>query len=271
MSATTSGKWRYAGGWTPDHPSHRHKKYTEIADQTMLGQPKPNANLTGFFPGVVNQEGLNSCTACACTGAYEYELGLAKGQTVSAHFSFIFVYYNQRVLQDSLHYNSGATISDCMYTLNQCGACAEDDWTKNFPEFTKKPYKTCYEDALNNRIGAYYQLDRDINQMKACLSEGHPFIFGFSAYDSAKDAPNGDIPMPGDDDSFAFGHAVVAVGYDDEKQLFNIRNSWGNSWGNNGYGTIPYKYLEDEGLSRDFWTLRLPITSTVATTPEDSH
>lgn len=257
MSAITPGKWRYHGGWTPDLPHHNHKKYKKIADKTLLLRPKANANVTRFFLSVVNQEGLNACTACACTGAYEYELGLAKGQTVSAHFSFIFVYYNQRVFQDSLHYNSGATISDGLYALNQYGVCAEDEWTTNFPEFTKKPYKTSYEDALNNRIGAYYQLDRDINQMKACLCEGHPFIFGFSAYAAAQDAPNGDIPLPGKDDSPIFGHAAVAVGYDDEKQLFAIRNSWGNSWGNNGYGTIPYEYLTRDDLSRDFWTIRL--------------
>lgn len=260
MSTTQNTRWRYAGGWTPDYPDYRHQKYITIANPNLLAQPNPSADLTRYFPEVVNQENLNCCTACACTGAYEYELGLAKGQVVSAHFSFIFVYYNQRVLQDSLYYNSGATIGDGLYTLNHCGACLEDDWTTYFREFDKKPYKSCYEEALHNRIPAYYQLDQDIKQMKACLSEGHPFIFGFSAYDSAQDAPNGNIPVPGENDVFTFGHALVAVGYDDEKQVFNIRNSWGNNWGVNGYGTIPYDYLTKEGLSRDFWTIRLVST-----------
>jgi hypothetical protein len=272
MSTTMAGKWRPAGGWTPDLPYHKHKKYTDIADPSMLDHPKPTADLSGLFPEVVNQEGLNCCTACACTGAYEYEIGLAQAHIVSARFSFIFVYYNQRVLQGSLHCNLGASIGDGLYTLSHRGVCTDDEWPVNFHEFEKKPYKSCYEDALGNRISAYYQLDRDIKQMKACLSEGHPFIFGFSASDSTRNAPNGDIPIPGDDDSSIFGHAVVAVGYDDEKQLFNIRNSWGNAWGNNGYGTIPYSYLTEEGFSRDFWTIRLDSAAApAAVTPGNNH
>jgi C1A family cysteine protease len=257
-------KWRYHGGWTPDLPNPKHKKYLAIADQGLLANPKTNADLTGLFLNVVNQDGLNCCTACASTGAFEYELGLAKGQRVSSFFSFIFLYYNQRVLQNTLHHDSGASISDALYALSHRGVCIEAEWADMFREFTKKPYKTCYEDALNNRIGAYYQLDRDLTQMKACLSEGHPFIFGFSAYDSAQVAPNGNIPMPGDDDTFIFGHAMVAVGYDDEKQLFSIRNSWGNSWGDSGYGTIPYEYLKRDDLSRDFWTIRLDSPALLA-------
>ena len=53
------------------------------------------------------------------------------------------------------------------------------------------------------------------------------------------------------------GHCVVAVGYDDSKQCFIVRNSWAADWGMQGYCTMPYAYLTDPNLASDFWTIRL--------------
>ena len=41
--------------------------------------------------------------------------------------------------------------------------------------------------------------------------------------------------------SMKWEHAVVLVGYDDEKRVWIIRNSWGSNWEDNGYGYIPYE------------------------------
>jgi len=62
------------------------------------------------------------------------------------------------------------------------------------------------------------------------------------------------------------GHAIVAVGFDDEIKIKNttcgvettgallIRNSWGTGWGNEGYGWLPYEYIL-RGLAIDWWSL----------------
>jgi len=63
--------------------------------------------------------------------------------------------------------------------------------------------------------------------------------------------------MPGRFESLLGGHAVVAVGYEESQRRFFVRNSWGTSWGRAGYGTMPYEYLLDNGLSDDFWTVKL--------------
>ena len=63
--------------------------------------------------------------------------------------------------------------------------------------------------------------------------------------------------MPSKDEKELFGHAVMAVGYDDAQNRFIIRNSLGSNWGMNGYFTMPYAYLLDEKFASDFWTIRL--------------
>jgi C1A family cysteine protease len=47
------------------------------------------------------------------------------------------------------------------------------------------------------------------------------------------------------------------VGYDFEKDIFLMRNSWGTDWGDKGYFTIPMKYILDPDLCADLWTIQL--------------
>jgi C1A family cysteine protease len=89
-------------------------------------------------------------------------------------------------------------------------------------------------------------------------------FWGFASFDKA-DIPGG-IPYPSPDEPAQWGHAIVAVGYDDKKKIKNtntnkvttgallIRNSWGTSWGEKGYGWMPYDYVISK-LATDFWSL----------------
>ena len=62
------------------------------------------------------------------------------------------------------------------------------------------------------------------------------------------------MPQPGD--SVEGGHAVMCVGYDDKKQLFIVRNSWGTSWGDKGYFYMPYQVIQNTNMSSDFWVIK---------------
>jgi C1A family cysteine protease len=93
--------------------------------------------------------------------------------------------------------------------------------------------------------------------MKACLASGYPFVFGFTVYKSFESdavAHSGKVELPGHRERQVGGHAVLAIGYDDTRQRFRCLNSWGASWGDGGYFTIPYEYLADPHLASDFWT-----------------
>jgi C1A family cysteine protease len=40
------------------------------------------------------------------------------------------------------------------------------------------------------------------------------------------------------------GHAVIVVGYDDNKKRFKFKNSWGKAWGAKGFAYFSYQYAE---------------------------
>ena len=113
---------------------------------------------------------------------------------------------------------------------------------------------------MKHQALSYHRVPQTLNQMKGCLLEGFPFVFGFTVYESfesAAVAKTGKLNMPKKNESVVGGHAVVAVGYDDTSKRFIVRNSWGAAWGIKGYFTIPYDYLLDDNLANDFWTIRM--------------
>jgi C1A family cysteine protease len=123
-----------------------------------------------------------------------------------------------------------------------------------------KPPAKCYQNAVKHRAVLYQRLTPIPNQLKGCLASGYPFVFGFTVYESfegATVAKTGHAPMPKPSEKVLGGHAVMAVGYDDAKQWFIVRNSWGTKWGMQGYFTLPYAYVTDRNLADDFWTIRV--------------
>jgi C1A family cysteine protease len=79
----------------------------------------------------------------------------------------------------------------------------------------------------------------------------------YSSFETPEVASTGEAPLPQPGEQILGGHAVLAVGYDDTEQRFIVRNSWGTSWGKDGYFSLPYAYLTNTHLSSDFWTVRV--------------
>ena len=133
------------------------------------------------------------------------------------------------------------------YHEDQAGGLMNSRYARLRPDMT-------VEEAIR-----YLRVTQSLSQLKGCLAEGFPVIFGFSVYESFESprvAKTGEVEMPRASESFMGGHAVLAVGYDERSQRFIVRNSWGKGWGKRGYFTMPYPYLLQSSLSRDFWTIR---------------
>jgi C1A family cysteine protease len=211
------------------------------------------ANLQAKCPPVYNQGQLGSCTANAIAGAVEF---IQKHRFTPSR---LFIYYFERVIEGTVNSDSGGQLRDGIKAVSTVGVCPETIWPYDVAAFTEEPSAKAYASAGKTKATVYARVAQDLTQMKGCLAEGFPFVFGFTTYsyfESAHVAQTGILRLPATGDKAIGGHAVMAVGYDDKAQTFRIRNSWGASWGQRGYFTMPYAYLISGHLASDFWTIR---------------
>jgi C1A family cysteine protease len=247
-------------GWVPDLPDQRDRPYA--APRRVLAALPKSCDLRPLCPPVLDQGELGSCTANAIANAHRFD---QMKQGSAGHFlpSRLFIYYNERAIEGTVKEDAGAQIRDGIKTLAKQGACPEARWPYDIAKFAKRPPAPAYREAEKHQAIRYQRLTPTLRQLKGCLAEGYPFVFGFSVYESFESAAvarTGKAPLPAKDERSIGGHAVLATGYDDRRQRFIVMNSWSASWGDKGYFTLPYAYLTNQSLADDFWTIRVVET-----------
>lgn len=266
-------------GWLPDYPDFRdytmeHEKIKSMLKKSeVIGSStlSSSIDLRQWCSPVENQGQIGSCTAQAGIGLVEYYEKRAFNKHIDA--SALFLY---KITRNILQWK-GDTGAFCRTTIGALvlfGVPPERYWRYIPEKFDDEPPAFCYSYAQNYQTITYFRFDppgtpKDqlIERIKRFLKAGYPSIFGFTVYSSIQQATSdGKIPFPEPGERQVGGHAIVAVGYDDNLNIKNepagtettgalrIRNSWGSKWGDNGYGWLPFAYVE-RGLAIDFWTI----------------
>lgn len=215
----------------------------------------------------IDQGSLGSCTANAIAYAYAFDEFKQSNKEIFMP-SRLFIYYNERMLEGNVNSDSGAEIRDGMKCINKYGVCDEHHWIYDPSKFTEKPPQNIYDEAKLSKSVKYASIDLDndknkddrIAHLKRAIQSGYPFVFGFMVYksfESEEVAKTGMVPMPKPHEKVIGGHAVCAVGFDDTKQCFIVKNSWGPNWGINGYFYMPYDYISDSDMADEFWVVNV--------------
>lgn len=251
---------RHGLGWLPDLPDFRDYRLgsPEIARAVpSFGATKKASDLRPYFSPVEDQGALGSCTAQAAVGLLEYLERRVAGRHVEASRRFLYLATRRMA---GFTGDSGAYLRGTMGALAVHGAPPERWWPYDVARFDEEPPARIWSAAQRFRAVRYFRLDgatpqETLANVRRSLSAGWPVMFGFTVYSSIWGAEQtGDIPYPAPAESVEGGHALVACGHDDERQVLLVRNSWGDAWGLDGYGSLPYRYVLD-GLAGDFWSL----------------
>jgi C1A family cysteine protease len=215
----------------------------------------PPATFSLDGPQIADQASTSKCVAFS--GAY-YIIGLYNGVTSAAANldksgspEFAYATYKKT--------NADADCNQGCYLFNQGNTTglAEILKTVGTCSWNQMPFvngKTCSvittaqtDAAASNRIAGYARLDKNeitnVNELKSWIYAGYPLWFavkidktsfnksGTTVWKESLGASNG-------------SHAMVLMGWDDTRKAFKIANSWGNDWGDNGFGYVDYEYFK---------------------------
>ena len=194
-------------GWRPDTPDMRDLAYSAPFD--VLQTLPTETDLRGQTPPIVNQGHLGSCTANAIGSAHFFDQ-MKQGAANPFQPSRLFVYYNERRMEDAIASDAGALIRDGCKSISKEGVCPEALWPYDIAKFSDEPPKDCYDEALLHQSTQYMRIQQSLGQLKGCLADGYPFVFGFTVYasfESPEVAQTGVVPLPSNGEKVLGGHA----------------------------------------------------------------
>ena len=248
---SAGGVLRHMRGYIPDTKDHRDRFFTAAPSLVLPAA----SSLRGLGSPIRDQGQIGSCTGNSSTEAMGY-LYLKAGLP-DPIFSRLFAYYFGRVLDgDAATDDSGCQIRNIIKALAAYGVPPESVWPYT-AGFSSKPLPSAMFEAVRHKVLFYYRVP-NLFTLKASIAQGFPVVFGVSVPDNMMSdacAASGEVQYPAKTEGFDGGHAILAIGYDDATRRVTFQNSWGEGWGDKGFGTLPYEMFDD-GFVDDCWTIR---------------
>jgi hypothetical protein len=230
---------------------HHGLKEATLPRRARAPEPLPSSvDLSYKMPRVYDQGHLGSCTAQAAASLIETQCGYPASQ--------LFIYLAELAEEGERGVDAGASMEVCCDAITLYGACRRSSlpYSDSAEALLSRPPRAAFLEALALRDFRVFPVQR--SELRAVLAQGIPIALGIVIYESAESpevAATGDVPMPAAGEAALGGHAIVLAGYCTVRSRYLFRNSWGTEWGSDGYGTLPFAYIESTELADGFFAL----------------
>ena len=228
---------------TPDHRIAVSRRITRMTAMVAQLLP-PFLSYRSKMPPVTDQGSEGTCVAFACIdGEHEYQemVEWQAWKNLSVRHA-----YQEAKKIDNVP-GEGTYIECLMQVLKDKGVAPEYCWPYIAGVVQPPVCKDLDAQAAPFKILDYWLITSgnvDIQAIKESLVANGPCVAAVEVYSSFFGAPNGVIPMPKSSDKYQGAHAICIVGYDDIQKHLIFKNSWGDDWGDKGYGYFSYDYVE---------------------------
>ncbi|NKI30994.1 C1 family peptidase [Croceivirga thetidis] len=207
-------------------------------------------SLRQYAPAIKNQGGAGTCVGWA-TAYYAQTISFARDNEIIDNatisdlaFSPLYLYRSVK-LQEDTACERGIGIPTALQTLKETGSV----YFKDFPHLcANRIPDSVHSKTQGYKLKEFTKLFHNkesflsrVRQTRKALAEGKPVVMGMKVKNSFLSAK-----VVYEPDTIPYGnHAMTVIGYDDNKfgpgeGAFEIINSWGEDWGNDGYMWIRY-------------------------------
>lgn len=200
-------------------------------------------DLSGNFPAVGSQGNQNSCVGWAVSYLKSYQERVEERWEFGrdTQFSPAWIYNQINRGRDQ-----GSNPLDAMQLVHDSGAATLATMPYDAYDYLRQPSAAAFEEAANF-LGGEIKTLRTVQEYKAALAHRVPFVLGMPVYESFHRLSGRNAVYTDLSGVSQGGHAVVVVGFDDERfgGAFRVLNSWGPGWGDRGFFWLPYDTFRD--------------------------
>ena len=223
--------------------SYKRMDKRHLAFSAGAEEPPRSIDLSSELPPPGDQGAQGSCTAWAvgyglksylAKVTNKWELASNAGVDYSHVFSPAFVYSSTKTTEN------GISLSEVLSFIRDRGVSTWADFPYDPKNAARAPEPRVQSEATRWRIKSWQALRVAQLDVRQQISQRRPVVIGAEIsrdFKNGKLEPGAMWKKAGD---VVEAHAMLLVGYDDDKRAFKLMNSWGKNWGQGGFAWLSY-------------------------------